>query len=120
MRTETTGIKRLGIAAVAVAALAGGAYAQQGWEICFDPLNTQPVSPDNFALAIANSMMFVGVGVSGTATFGGAMGPCFIPAVTEQQSGFLFYGTGTVGSLHSGHDDGCVQVMGAPWGGHEW
>lgn len=118
--TRYTGkLTRLGIAALA-AMVVTSAHAQRGWEVCFDPLNTQPVSPDNFTLALANSMMIIGVGVSGSATFGGPLGPCFVPAITEQQDGHLWYAAGTVGSLHSGTDDFCVETMGAPWGGNEW
>lgn len=118
--TRYTGkLTRLGIAALAAMAVTS-AHAQRGWEVCFDPLNTQPVSPDNFTLALANSMMIIGVGVSGSATFGGPLGPCFVPALTEQQDGHLWYAAGTVGSLHSGTDDFCVETMGAPWGGNEW
>jgi len=96
-----------------LAAVAAGANAQT-WSICIDPDNTAPYSPDFGINSIANSLMRVTIGVSGTVTYGGSGGPCFDPAVTANAAGRIGFGSGSQGSIQSAFDNNMVYTFGMP------
>lgn len=89
---------------------------QTGFD-CFDPMNMTPLSDPYLVNTIRNRLMALAIGVGGQATFGGQSGPCFIPAVTVENTGKFAFSAGTQGSnqsVPSGFsDNGMAMVFGA-------
>lgn len=83
-------------AIIITGATVAGAHAQlpSPWDICFDPENDQPRSIPYITQSVANNLMGCVMGISGTITYGGANGPCFVPAEAIDIAGriSLFYG----------------------------
>lgn len=85
-----------------------------GWEVCFDPLNTQPISPDALVAVAGNSIIVGGIGVTGWINWG-PNSPCGIPPGNELRNipGYLQLHVGPQGSLESSTDDWAPISFGA-------
>lgn len=98
---------------------AGAAFSQPTWEVCIDPMNTQPYSNDfgSYQMPVdPNADPIVGFtfGTSGTITYGGSMGPCFNPGNTANVAGSLGFKVGPLGSVQDSFDDNMVLTFGMP------
>lgn len=106
--------KAAGIASLLVAG-ASVAQAQIGWDLCIDPANTAPRSPDYGINLIQTQLFGCSVGVSGTTTYGGANGPCYAPnALTANLAGRYGFFYGSDGSSQTSFDDNLILTMGMP------
>lgn len=115
MKRETMKLAQIAVAACAL----GTTAAALDYSICFDPAVTDPLSPDWNVEFVANSIMLVGIGVSGSVNWGES--PCGPPIEgTHQVPGYIAMMTGPVGSLHSSADDSAAYFVGSPYGGQEW
>ncbi len=121
MRIEARNCMKLTAAAACVMGLAATAAAQPWWDKCFDPMNTAPLSPDWAVATVGNSMMVVGIGFSGTATWG-PNSPCGAPPGNTAQPviGYIMLRMGSTGSMHSPDDTLCAITTGAPFAGNNW
>lgn len=107
-----------GLAALAGTACFGVAALAQNWGGCLSSVAMPPLSDDWLPPAsLTTPLMTVGMGFSGTATFGV---PCFGADIVIDQLGSFYFGSGPSGSLHDSTDDGCVMVMGMPFGAAPW
>ncbi len=116
-------VRRFGtvVAAVGALGLVSAAKAQPGWDVCFDPTNTQPISVDWNMAAVGNAILVFGLGVAGTVTWG-PTSPCGVPPGNDAQNvpGYLMIRNGSTGSALDGSDQNCAITMGAPWAGNNW
>lgn len=89
------------------------ASAQFGWEVCFDPTNTEPISTDYLSLAIGTNIIEVMLGLNGTVTWG-PQSPCGVPPGNdaEDATGYLGIRTGAIGSDVTNLDDLSIHTMG--------
>lgn len=101
------------VALTAIASVPALVSAIPGWEMCFDPLNTQPISPDAFVAVAGNSIIVGGIGVSGTINWGPAS-PCGRPPGDNPRNipGYMQLHVGPGGSLESSSDDWAPITMG--------
>lgn len=91
------------------------ARAQVTWDgVCIDPKNMMPYSIPFGTDNVSNDLFSATVGVVGTVTYGGAMGPCFVPANTINVSGRIGFAIGAVGSVQSSFDDLLNLTFGMP------
>ncbi len=112
MRRSKKALLSAGI--LAVASVPFVSYGIPGWEVCFDSLNTQPISPDA-SVAVAGSPIIVGgVGATGWINWG-PNSPCGIPPGNELRNipGYMQLHVGPQGSLESSFDDWAPITMGA-------
>jgi hypothetical protein len=96
-----------------LAAVAAGANGQS-WSLCIDPDNTAPYSNDFGFNSVANSLMRVTMGASGTVTYGGDGGPCFDPAITANAAGRIGFASGSQGSIQTAFDNNMLYTFGMP------
>lgn len=93
------------------------AQAQPGWVFECDTREDPPVSPysdDWGTIGVANELLSVRMGVSGTVTYGGDGGPCYDPGRTLDAPGRFAIATGSIGSVQTDFDNGLAWTMGAP------
>jgi hypothetical protein len=107
------------IAAIAaLSAFGAPAFAQTGWFLeCIDLTQDDPLdsySDDYGTLSVGNELFQGHLGVSGTVTWGGGPGPCFVNGRTMDASGRFAFSVGPTGSVQSGFDDGLALTTGAP------
>lgn len=101
--------RAMGVVATGITAAAS--QAQNWGDICIDPANMTPRA--NFAIqGVGNDLFEVTMGLSGTVTYGGASGPCFVPAVTFNVPGKFAIGIGPRGSVQRTSPD--MEDGGAP------
>lgn len=101
------------ICAVAVSLAQG----QNGWQFeCLDTTVMPPVpySDDYGIIGTGNELMRVRTGVSGSANWGGAMGPCYVPVRVLPAPGRFAFAVGATGSVQTDFDDGLATTTGAP------
>ncbi len=93
----------------------------QWWDVCFDPLNTEPISPDWSVIDIGNIAFRLGLGTSGNVTWG-PESPCGVPPGNEAQNtpGYIYVRAGEVGSDLTLQDDLVAITFGAPFAGNNW
>lgn len=76
------------------------AYGQANWgDLCIDPMNMMPRTNPYITNNVFNTLMLVHMGLVGTVTYGGASGPCFVPARTFPIPGRFALSVGTEGSI---------------------
>lgn len=83
---------------------------------CFDPMNMMPLSGDWNVHMISNGLFRAEIGVSGTATFGGQSGPCFVPAITVPNQGKFAFSYGPQGSVQETPTGFVDDNMSLVWG----
>ncbi len=100
-------------AAPTFAQVTGGGFG--GWfGLCLDPKNTMPYAPGTGGLNVNNELISGSMGFSGTVTYGGSAGPCYVPAQTFAFPGRFAFGVGPVGSVQSTFDDNMALTVGWP------
>ena len=101
--------------AVSMALAGSAAMADPGWFFeCIDVNNMMPYSNDYGTIGTGNELMVARLGVSGTVTYGGTAGPCYVPARTLNAAGRLGFRVGGTGSVQSDFDDGLALTVGMP------
>ena len=111
-------IRALGVVGASLSA--GAVFAQGGnWgSVCVDPMNMMPRTADHAVGRIGNDLMAIGLGLSGSVTYGGQTGPCFGPnAVTIPITGNFAINIGPRGSIQRTsqdfQDNGMAVTFGA-------
>jgi hypothetical protein len=105
-------IKRF--APIVVACAGVGQAVANNWAICIDPNNNNPRSNDWGINSVSNELMRVTVGGSGTITYGGQNGPCFVPAATANMRGRIGFSVGSTGSSQTTFDNFMALTFGMP------
>lgn len=110
-------IRALGVVGATLTASVGLAQFGNWGSVCVDPMNMMPRTNDHNVGRIGNDLMVIGLGLSGSVTYGGENGPCFNPAVTIPIAGNFAINIGPQGSIHQTsqdfQDDGMAVTFGA-------
>lgn len=112
-------LKPLIVPVMMIAALQA-AFGQGAWNNCIDPKNTAPFSTDYGVIMVSDELIQSVIGISGTVTYGGQNGPCFVPAVTAPTTGRIAMAGGPTGTIQDTFDDNMAYTMGWPSPGATW
>lgn len=100
--------------------ITGDEGAPPDWFVeCTDPTNTTPVSTPYIVNAVGNELMWCAFGAGGTWTAGGTPAnnappvPCFIPAITSNNSGEFAISYGAYQAIGIGSQNPVPQAIGS-------
>lgn len=89
--------------------------------LCWDPDPDFDPFSDDFGYNFLSTTLFEAtMGGSGTVNWDGTNGRCFNPDITLDVAGRIGFRVGSLGSRHSGFDEGLAVTMGFPFPGGNW